>query len=166
MGVPREGDWKVIFDSDRPEFGGSGYKLDELDGTVCSSEPYPWNGCDNSIQLPLPGLGGIVLKRIGKSSYVPAQAKKKAATKRTTSKTAKSVSAKAASSATATKPAARTTAKAAAKPAVKAASKPAATASQGNGNQDDNRQEGRGRCRIRRPAPVKKTATRAPKKNA
>ena len=25
VGVPREGDWEVIFDSDRPEFGGSGY---------------------------------------------------------------------------------------------------------------------------------------------
>ena len=29
VGVPREGDWEVIFDSDRPEFGGSGYAGDE-----------------------------------------------------------------------------------------------------------------------------------------
>lgn len=171
MGVPREGDWKVIFDSDRPEFGGSGYKLDELDGTVCSSEPYPWNGCDNSIQLPLPGLGGIVLKRIGKSSYVPPKPKKKAAAKRTTSKTAKkttakSVSAKAASSATATKPAARTTAKAAAKPAVKAASKPAATASKATATKTTTAEKAAGAAASAAPAPVKKTATRAPKKNA
>ena len=87
MGVPREGDWQVIFDTDRPEFGGSGYKLDELDGAVCSSQPYPWNGCDNSIQLPVPGLAGIVLKRIGKSSYVPPKPKKKPAAKRSTRKT-------------------------------------------------------------------------------
>ena len=76
MGVPREGDWQVIFDSDKPEFGGSGYQLEALDNAVCSSQPYPWNGCDNSIQLALPGLSGIVLKRIGKSSYVPPKPKK------------------------------------------------------------------------------------------
>ncbi len=115
MGVPREGDWKVVFDSDRPEFGGSGYMLDELDGTVCSSQPYPWNAQDNSIQLPLPGLSAIVLKRIGKSSYVPPKPKKRAARK----STAKKAPAKAAAKTTAAKPAAT---KAAAKPAVAKAS--------------------------------------------
>ena len=115
MGVPREGDWQVIFDTDRPEFGGSGYKLDELDGVVCSSQPYPWNGCDNSIQLPVPGLAGIVLKRIGKSSYVPPKPKKKPAAKRTTRK-------KTTSTAAAKTAKAKTTAAAATKaPAQKAA---------------------------------------------
>ena len=42
VGVPREGDWEVIFDSDRPEFGGSGYAGEEP--YTCSSEPYPGTG--------------------------------------------------------------------------------------------------------------------------
>ena len=67
MGVPREGDWEVIFDSDRPEFGGSGYAGEEP--YTCSSEPYPWNGQMDSIEIKVPGLAGVVLKRRGPSSY-------------------------------------------------------------------------------------------------
>ncbi len=135
MGVPREGDWKIVFDTDRPEFGGSGYHLDELDGTICSSQPYPWNGCDNSIQLPIPGLAGIVLKRVGKSSYVPPKPKKRATrTKKTTTATkaeakattttkATTATKAAATSTTASKTAttAKTTKKAAATPKATAA---------------------------------------------
>ena len=70
IGVPREGDWEVIFDSDRPEFGGSGYAGAEP--YTCSSEPYPWNGQMDSIEIRVPGLAGVVLKRVGPSSYKPA----------------------------------------------------------------------------------------------
>ena len=69
VGVPREGDWKVIFDSDRPEFGGSGYAGEEP--YTVSSEPYPWNGQMDSIEIKVPGLAGVVLKRVGPSSYKP-----------------------------------------------------------------------------------------------
>ena len=59
VGVPREGDWEVIFDSDRPEFGGSGYAGEEP--YTCSSEPYPWNGQMDSIEIKVPGLAGVVI---------------------------------------------------------------------------------------------------------
>ncbi len=52
MGVPREGDWEVIFDSDRPEFGGSGYAGEEP--YTCSSEPYPGTGQMDSIEIKVP----------------------------------------------------------------------------------------------------------------
>ena len=85
MGVPREGDWEVIFDSDRPEFGGSGYAGEEP--YTCSSEPYPWNGQMDSIEIKVPGLAGVVLKRRGPSSYKPpvVEEPKKATRKRTSS---------------------------------------------------------------------------------
>ena len=67
--MPREGDWEVIFDSDRPEFGGSGSAGKEP--YTCSSEPYPWNGQMDSIEIKVPGLAGVVLKRRGPSSYKP-----------------------------------------------------------------------------------------------
>ncbi len=95
MGVPREGDWKLVFDTDRQEFGGSGYPVVDL----ASSQPEPWNGRENSIEISLPGMGGLVYKRVRKSSYVqpkPATTKKKTATRkkernhtRTTKPTAK-----------------------------------------------------------------------------
>lgn len=98
MGVPREGDWKVIFDSDNPEFGGSGYEIDNLEGKVFPSEPYPWNGCDESVTISVPGLAGVVLKRVGPSSYVPPKPKR--TTKRTTKRTAAKKSTKTAAKAT------------------------------------------------------------------
>ena len=50
------------------------------------SEPYPWNGCDESVTISVPGLAGVVLKRVGPSSYVPPKPKR--TTKRTTKRTA------------------------------------------------------------------------------
>ena len=132
LGVPREGDWEVVFNSDEPEYGGSGY----TDNAVYMSVPYPWNGCENSLTIALPGLAGIVLKRQGPSSYVPPKPKrrtgarkaapitdpgaapaKKPAAKRTAAK--KGASAAKATTKTAAKPAAKT--KAASKPAAKKA---------------------------------------------
>ena len=73
LGVPREGDWEVVFNSDDPEYGGSGY----TDNAVYMSVPYPWNGCENSLTIALPGLAGVVLKRQGPSSYVPPKPKRR-----------------------------------------------------------------------------------------
>ena len=127
VGVPREGDWEVIFDSDRPEFGGSGYAGEEP--YTCSSEPYPWNGQMDSIEIKVPSLAGVVLKRRGPSSYKPpvVEEPKKATRKRASSVKPKPAAAKKApakAKATATK----AKAKAATKPAAKATAtkKPAA----------------------------------------
>lgn len=124
VGVPREGDWEVIFDSDRPEFGGSGYADEEP--YTCSSEPYPWNGQMDSIEIKVPGLAGVVLKRRGPSSYKPpvVEKPKKATRKRASSVKPKTAAAKKAPAKTkATKPAAKASAKTTAK---KAATKKAA----------------------------------------
>lgn len=118
VGVPREGDWEVIFDSDRPEFGGSGYAGEEP--YTCSSEPYPWNGQMDSIEIKVPGLAGVVLKRRGPSSYKPPviEEPKKAARKRTSSVKPKTAAAKKAPvKPKSAKPAAKATAKPKAKKA-------------------------------------------------
>ncbi len=73
LGVPREGEWKVIFNSDDPEYGGSGY----TDNESYMSVPYPWNGRENSLTVALPGLAGLVLKRVGSSSFVPPAPKRR-----------------------------------------------------------------------------------------
>ncbi len=112
VGVPREGDWEVIFDSDRPEFGGSGYAGKEP--YTCSSEPYPWNGQMDSIEIKVPGLAGVVLKRRGPSSYKPpvVEEPKKATRKRVSSVKPKTAAAKKApAKAKAAKPAAKASAK-------------------------------------------------------
>ena len=74
VGVPREGNYVEVFNTDAEEFGGSGV-INE--GTLVST-PEPFDRCDDSIVLRLPPLAGVVLKRTGKSSYV---APKKAASK-------------------------------------------------------------------------------------
>ena len=127
VGVPREGDWEVIFDSDRPEFGGSGYGGEEP--YTCSSEPYPWNGQMDSIEIKVPGLAGVVLKRRGPSSYKPpvVEEPKKATHKRMSSVKPKAAAAKKApAKAKAAKPAAKASAKSTT--AKKAASKAKAAA--------------------------------------
>ena len=129
VGVPREGDWEVIFDSDRPEFGGSGYAGEEP--YTCSSEPYPWNGQMDSIEMKVPGLAGVVLKRRGPSSYKPPvdEAPKKATRKRTSSVKSKPAAAKKAPvKAKTAKPAAKATAKTKAKKATNKKAAPKAKA--------------------------------------
>lgn len=110
VGVPREGDWELVFTSDDPAFGGSGYPKVEM----ASSKPEPWNGRDESIEISVPGLAGLVYRRRRASSYKPAKPAKKATGK------AKSASARAA------KPKAAKTAKTA-KVAPKAAKEPTKT---------------------------------------
>lgn len=73
LGVPSEGEWKVIFNSDDPEYGGSGY----TDNESYMSVPYPWNGRENSLTIALPGLSGLVLKRVGPSTFVPPAPKRR-----------------------------------------------------------------------------------------
>lgn len=70
VGVPREGDWELVFTTDDPTFGGSGYTK----VVMASSKPEPWNGRSNSIEIAVPGLSGLVYRRRRTSSYKPPKA--------------------------------------------------------------------------------------------
>lgn len=82
VGTPREGDWELVFNTDAPTFGGSGFPVVDM----ASSKPEPWNMRDNSIEIAVPGLAGLVYRRRRASSYKPPKAAKK---KPTASRTAK-----------------------------------------------------------------------------
>ena len=71
MGTPREGDWELVFNTDEPTFGGSGFPVVDM----ASSKPEPWNMRDNSIEIAVPGLAGLVYRRRRASSYKPPKAK-------------------------------------------------------------------------------------------
>lgn len=71
VGTPREGDWELVFNTDEPTFGGSGFPVVDM----ASSEPEPWNMRDNSIEIAVPGLAGLVYRRRRTSSYKPPKAK-------------------------------------------------------------------------------------------
>ena len=71
VGTPREGDWELSFNTDDPTFGGSGFPVVDM----ASSKPEPWNMRDNSIEIAVPGLAGLVYRRRRASSYKPPKAK-------------------------------------------------------------------------------------------
>lgn len=71
VGTPREGDWELVFNTDAPTFGGSGFPVVDM----ASSKPEPWNMRDNSIEIAVPGLSGLVYRRRRASSYKPPKAK-------------------------------------------------------------------------------------------
>ena len=58
VGVPTDGDWTEVFNSDRLEYGGS-----DVVNSPRPSEPMPWNGLERSIQMRLPPLAVVVLRR-------------------------------------------------------------------------------------------------------
>jgi 1,4-alpha-glucan branching enzyme len=72
VGVPMSGYWVEAFNSDSQEFGGSG--VTNGDHRFASQET-PWNMRDNSVELRLPPLAGLMLRYDG-----PLPAKKKPAT--------------------------------------------------------------------------------------
>lgn len=71
VGTPREGDWELVFNTDEPTFGGTGFPVVDM----ASSKPEPWNMRDNSIEIAVPGLAGLVYRRRRASSYKPPKAK-------------------------------------------------------------------------------------------
>ena len=73
VGTPREGDWELVFNTDEPTFGGSGFPVVDM----ASSKPEPWNMRDNSIEIAVPGLAGLVYRRRRTSSYKPPKVAKK-----------------------------------------------------------------------------------------
>ena len=74
--MPREGAWAEIFNSDDVAFGGSGKGNRKL----ISSVEEPMHGRENSIELTIPPLAGIILKRRRPSKNRPKA--KRAASKR------------------------------------------------------------------------------------
>ncbi len=58
IGVPEQGNYTVIFDSDAEKYGGSGY----LQQSSFSSQPREWHGLNHSLAVNLPPLTAIYLK--------------------------------------------------------------------------------------------------------
>ncbi|HEY0755652.1 MAG TPA: 1,4-alpha-glucan branching protein GlgB [Ktedonobacteraceae bacterium] len=59
LGVPQEGRWEELLNSDAHSYGGSGLvNLQEM-----PSGPVPWQSCPHSILLTLPPLATVILKR-------------------------------------------------------------------------------------------------------
>lgn len=59
IGVPKKGSYKIVFDSDDPDFGGGGVENAEK----IRSEPLPMHGFAQSISLTLPPLSALYLKK-------------------------------------------------------------------------------------------------------
>ena len=57
VGLPEAGRWEVLFNSDAPEFGGSGADV----GPVLETEAREWHGLPQSAVLTLPPLGVVYL---------------------------------------------------------------------------------------------------------
>jgi 1,4-alpha-glucan branching enzyme len=57
VGVPRDGVWRVLLDSDDPRYGGSGMVAESA---VVAGER-GWHGQPHSLELTLPPLGVLVL---------------------------------------------------------------------------------------------------------
>ncbi len=74
LGLPREGNYVEVFNSDATEYGGSGVTNE---GTLVS-HPEPAAGRDHSILVRVPPLAGVVFRRTGKSSYVPPRPRRSA----------------------------------------------------------------------------------------
>jgi 1,4-alpha-glucan branching enzyme len=60
VGVPHEGHWKEIFNSDDKKYWGSGL----TNGKAAKSDNTYWHGRQNSIEVDLPPLGAAVFKRV------------------------------------------------------------------------------------------------------
>ncbi|MEX0794596.1 MAG: 1,4-alpha-glucan branching protein GlgB [Pirellulaceae bacterium] len=59
MGVPLEGTYREIFNSDSTRYGGSNV----INSDEIQAEPIQWNGRDQSILVDVPPLGTVVFKR-------------------------------------------------------------------------------------------------------
>ncbi|NEU08595.1 1,4-alpha-glucan branching protein GlgB [Flavihumibacter sp. R14] len=60
VGMPVEGEWKVVMNSDESQFFGSGM----VTGQTYNTSTAAWQGKSQSIQLDLPPLAAVILKKI------------------------------------------------------------------------------------------------------
>ncbi len=61
IGLPSEGRWEIVLNSDEKRFGGSGVKP----RAVRDAEPTPWQGQPYSLELKLPPLATVVMVPLG-----------------------------------------------------------------------------------------------------
>ena len=124
LGVPKEGIYQEVFNSDEERFGGSGV----INTGKLKTSDTAWNGQKQSLVVRVPPLAGMVLKKVADlpkpkpvakpaARKAPAKAAPKAATRATAAKKTTT------SSKTAAKKPATATKKAATKPADKPATK-------------------------------------------
>ncbi|MGN0621096.1 MAG: 1,4-alpha-glucan branching protein GlgB [Porcipelethomonas sp.] len=78
IGVPYEGEYRLVFSSDDVEFGGSG-----LTKPVMKSKSYPMHGFDDSISLSIAPLSVIYLKPVPMKKPKPTAARPKTAKAKT-----------------------------------------------------------------------------------
>jgi 1,4-alpha-glucan branching enzyme len=62
VGVPKNGVYGEVFNSDKAEFGGSGF----CNSKPVKSEKEPMHGMSQSVSVRIPPIGGLVLKRLSK----------------------------------------------------------------------------------------------------
>lgn len=67
VAVPRAGEWSEVFNTDDERFGGSGKGNKE----TLASCPEPCDTSTSSVLMNIPPLAGIVLERVGPSTYKP-----------------------------------------------------------------------------------------------
>lgn len=60
IGVPEKGQYKELLNSDREEFGGMGY----FNNDTLQTEAIPYCGQEYSVEIKLPPLSGVLLKKI------------------------------------------------------------------------------------------------------
>jgi 1,4-alpha-glucan branching enzyme len=65
IGVPEEGEYEEIFSTDDAKYGGNG----RCNLEIVASEPEPMHGMPYSIEVKVPVLGGMLLKRLGRYEY-------------------------------------------------------------------------------------------------
>ncbi len=131
IGVPVDGTYSEVFNTDAAEFGGSGL----TNGTAIVADEVPMHGLEQSIKLTLPPLSVLYLKLVRKKvkkapkAEKSTETKKKATAKKTTAKakktTAKTTKAKATKTAKAEEETVKAEVKAEAKTEVKAETKKA-----------------------------------------
>ena len=64
IGVPEKGAYRVVLNTDSPEFGGFGVKIQK----TYTSKPIPMHSFKQSISLTLPGMSVLYLKKQGKKA--------------------------------------------------------------------------------------------------
>ena len=64
IGVPEKGTYRIVFNTDSEEFGGSGRKIQK----TYTAKPIPMHSFEQSISLKLPGMSVVYLKKQGKKA--------------------------------------------------------------------------------------------------
>jgi 1,4-alpha-glucan branching enzyme len=61
LGVPWGGEWRVLLDTDSPQFAGSGYSGFDVGGATRVAHDVPWQGQSYSVELDVPPLAMVWL---------------------------------------------------------------------------------------------------------